>query len=254
MYKVHGLSVNIGNKKILENVNFEIEKGTFVSIIGGNGSGKSTIIKTLTKFINTKNMIEYQGEKLEDINNSEYFKKVALLSQFNTMDETIKVRDFIKYGRYPFKSIFSNFTAEDKEIVDKYIKRLNLEEFEHKMIGDLSGGEKQRVYLAQKLVQEPEVLILDEPTNHLDVKYQYMILSLIKEFQLEKGLTVICVLHELNQALKYSDKLVILNYGKLYNTGTVRECLKEDMVREVFGVNVKIWDTDEGYHVDYLIN
>lgn len=251
---LQNVSISYNSRKVLNNININVNKGDFISILGRNGSGKSTIIKAIGQSIKlTSGHVIMFNEEVHKFKKKQLAKKVSYLMQFNTTSNEISVYDYVAYGRTPFKRALQGLNQEDHDIIISALEQTKLLEFKDRNLNELSGGEKQRVYLAMCLAQQPEVIILDEPTNHLDIKFQYDLLKLIKQINVEENVTVICVLHDLNQAIKFSDFLVMIKDGEIYKSGTTKECVKETIIEEVFGVNVKIHDENDSIHVDYLI-
>lgn len=252
--KLNNVSVEYNSRKILNNITFEVQKGEFISILGRNGSGKSTIIKAISNNValTSGNIIMFDQE-VKKFKRKMLARKVAYLLQFNSITSSLSVYDYVAYGRIPFKRTLESINQEDDKIIMQALEQTDLLALKNRLLSQLSGGEKQRVYLAMCLAQQPEVIILDEPTNHLDIKFQYDLLKLIRQINLEKKVTVICVLHDLNQAIKFSDRLILLKNGKIYRDGHIKECIDEKAIFDVFGVNVKIHYESSGIHVDYLI-
>lgn len=254
MVKFDEISFSYGDKKILENISLDFEKGNFTCILGRNGCGKSTIVKAISRqIIPNSGKILYFNEEIEKIEKKKFAQKVSFLLQFNENIEDVTVQQFISFGRTPFKSIFKSLTSEDYEIINKNIERTFLKGFENRKLSTLSGGEKQRVYLAMCLTQQPEMIILDEPMNHLDIKFQYELLNLIKKINKESETTIVCILHDINQAIKYADKLILLKEGEVFVQGSVEKCITKENILEVFGIDVDIYSTVSGIRIDYIV-
>lgn len=253
MIKIRKLSYRAGKKKILKSIDMDMEQGKFYTIIGPNGCGKSTVIKAIANQIDYTGSIEIFGQDRKAIKTSEFAQKVALMMQFNHTVEHISVKEMIAYGRYPYKNIFAKINKDDNAIIEKAIRLCSLQKIKHQELNTLSGGEKQRVFLAMCLAQEPELLILDEPTNHLDVKYQYELLNVVKKINKETGLTVICVLHDLNQAIKYADFMYVMNEGRIIDKGAPQDIISKKLIKEVFEIDSIIHKDKNGMHVDYLV-
>lgn len=253
MIKIRKLSYTVDGKKILKNLKMDFNKGKFYTIIGPNGSGKSSVIKAIANQIDYKGSIKVFGQNRKTIKASEFAKRVALMMQFNHPINHITVKEMVSYGRYPYKSVFSKMNESDEVIVEKAIRLCSLEKIKNQELSTLSGGEKQRVFLATCLAQEPEVLILDEPTNHLDVKYQYELLNVVKKLNKETGLTVICVLHDLNQAIKYGDFMYVMSEGSIVDEGAPQDIVNRKIIKEVFEIDTIIHKDKNGMHVDYII-
>lgn len=250
---IKDLNISYGEKQIIKDVSFDVEKGQFLSILGRNGCGKSSMVKAISQNTDYEGKILFYNKEIQKYKKKEIAKELAVLMQFNDAIEDVSVREFIGYGRTPFKGIFESLNIDDMKIIDQVIEQTSLRGFEDREISTLSGGEKQRVFLAMCLAQEPDVIILDEPTNHLDIKYQLELLALIKDINVKKQTTIICVLHDLNQALKFSDEVILLNEGHIYTKGTVHECINVENIEAVFGVEAEIIQTSRGVYVDFII-
>lgn len=235
------LKVGYGEKIIVPNFSFDVRKGEMVSIIGPNGSGKSTVLKTLCRFLHQKEGTIYiEGDDMKSLNTKNIAKKMAALSQVNRSPEDITVEELIYYGRIPHKKWYEMKNKKDDDIVKWAISETSLINFRNKKVINLSGGERQRVWIAMALAQEPKIILLDEPTTYLDICHQLEVMELIKRLNKELNLTVIMVLHDLGQAAKYSDKLVVLKKGKTIAIGSPRDILTEKLVREVYNVETCI--------------
>ncbi len=251
---LQGVDVAYNSREVLKNININVKKGDFISILGRNGSGKSTIIKAISQNVelNAGKVIMF-GQESKKFRRKELAQRVGYLMQFNAITHRISVYDYVAYGRIPFKKALQGLNQKDHEIIIEALRQTELIDLQKRSLTELSGGEKQRVYLAMCLAQQPEVIILDEPTNHLDIKFQYDLLKLIRKINQEKRVTVICVLHDLNQAIKFSDYLVMLKEGEIFKSGITENCITEANIEAVFGVKAKIHYEATGIHVDYLI-
>lgn len=237
MLAVKNLKVGFNGKCIIQDLTLQIRSGSFVSIIGPNGCGKSTLVKTIAGLLTPKcGKIEIAGKPCKCYKRREFAKKVAFVMQFSNMVEGMTVRELVSYGRHPHVRGVKGMTANDINIIDWAMEKTNIVEFSDREVCKLSGGEKQRVHLALALAQQPDILILDEPTNHLDLKYQYELLELVKELNCQEGITVLCILHDINQAIRYSDEVVVMDKGQIVRIGSPEECISSELVYQVYGV------------------
>lgn len=253
MLELNNISIAIGEKTIVEEVNLFMEKGKFISIIGPNGSGKSTILKSVSKLLKTRQgdiIVEDRDIKL--YGNKEYAKIVSMLSQHNKAIEGITVEDVVLYGRLPYKTMFSSITKADYNLVEEVLREADIYNLRDRVVTELSGGELQRVFLASSFCQEPELLLLDEPTNHLDIKHQYNLLNKVKERVIRDGLTVVCVLHDINQSLRFADRVVMVKDGRIKFYGKTRDVITEERIREVFEVDSVIHQVDNRSYVEFI--
>ncbi|MDI6788763.1 MAG: heme ABC transporter ATP-binding protein [Planctomycetota bacterium] len=235
MLKISNLSSGYTQKEVIKNISFEINNGEFVAIIGPNGSGKTTLFRTITKVIPA-----YQGQLLyKEKEIREWFinglaREIAVVPQFLFLAFPFTVRDFVGVGRTPHLGRLESLSAYDKEVINQAMEITESESLAERSVTELSGGELQRVFLAQALAQEPKLLLLDEPTSHLDIGHQVEILHLLKKLNQEKGLTILIILHDLNLASDYSDRLVLLDNGRVYKIGTPYEVLTYQNIEAVY--------------------
>lgn len=239
--KGHNIELAYGEKVIIHDLDIEINKGEIVSIIGTNGCGKSTLLKAVSRVLPCKNgSIYLDGEEISHIKNKEFAKKLAFVSQNNEIPDDITVYDFIMYGRVPHKKWYEVYNQEDKDIVDWAVAICKLDNFKDRKVVSLSGGERQKVWIAMVIAQKTGILLLDEPTTYLDICHQFEIMELVKELNQNLGITIIMVLHDLNQAVQYSDRIIVLKDGKKYKEGKSLEVLTPQLIREVYRVDSSI--------------
>ncbi len=234
IFTVDNVTFAYNGRKALREISFSVEKGEFIGVVGPNGSGKSTLIKLMSGLLSPlKGKIFYQGKPLAIYKREEIARNIAVVPQSFNLDFNFTVFEVIKMGRYVRRK------DNPQERLREIIRRLELEDFKERFFPQLSGGEKQRVVLAQALAQEPEILLLDEPAAHLDISYQLKLFNLLKKFN-QEGLTVVCVLHDLNLALNYPQRLVMLSEGQKIADGSPEEVLIPINIREVYGVEASL--------------
>ena len=235
MLEIKNLTCGYDSKFVLKNINFNIENKEFIGIIGPNGSGKTTFLRAITRILKPESgEIILKGKNIWQMDYSELAKKIAVVSQ--SFDQGyISVEEFVLLGRIPHYNRFQFFeTKKDEDIARKCMELTDVYKFKDRLMSEISGGERQLVLIGRALTQEPELLILDEPTAHLDIAHQVWILDLIKRLNRELGLTVIIVLHDLNLAGEYCDRLVLVKDGQIYKIGTPEEVLKYQIIEEVY--------------------
>ena len=248
--EVKNISFGYDKNLIIENISLNLEKGKFISLIGPNGSGKSTLLKTILHINRPhsgKTIIE--GKNLKDYKNKERAKKVAFLPQSPEIHEEISVKELVKMGRYHNKKAFQPLKKEDYNAINNAIKWIGLEEFKEKSVLSLSGGQRQRAFLAMVLAQETDYIFLDEPTSYLDINHQIEFVELLKKLQTEFNKTIVIVLHDLPIVAKYSDYVVTLKNGKLYDKGIPCKVFTQKMLNEVFSVQAEINAIANSYQV-----
>ncbi|KZX09941.1 ABC transporter ATP-binding protein [Methanobrevibacter oralis] len=238
LLSVNNMEFSYKDRKILNGINFTVEKGDFISILGINGSGKSTLLKCINKILSyEKGSILLNDEDIKNIDNFKIAQKIAYVPQKFSVERST-VFDAILLGRRPY--ITWNVSKEDIEITENVMKLLNIESYALRYINELSGGELQKVVLARALVQGPEILLLDEPTSDLDLKNQYDVMNLLKKISKDKKITPIVVLHDINLALRYSNKFILLKNGKVKCGG--EDAINSNTIKEVYGIDAYVKD------------
>lgn len=235
--QVKNLKFSIDKKEILKDISFDVPKGSFVGIIGPNGCGKSTLLKNIYRLYKpSSGEITIDNKDLLKMKDKNCAKEIAVLSQESVSQFDFTVEQIVKMGRYPYKSIFEDYSKEDFKMVKDMLKKVGLENYSDRNFSNLSGGEKQRTLIARALVQNTEFLILDEPTNHLDIGYQIQLMDLIKDL----NITTLSAIHDMNMASMYCDYLIVIKDGKVIKFGDVKEVITSEMLKSVFGVNAYI--------------
>jgi iron complex transport system ATP-binding protein len=253
MLDVRDLCVDIGKTSIVRNISFTVRRGEFFALIGPNGSGKSTILKAISRIIASyRGGIFLDSRDSRDYRPREYARKVSAVSQHHRPIEGLMVREMVAYGRIPHCSLFGLPGRRDEGIIARSIDEVDLADMEHRLASTLSGGELQRVHLAASFCQEPELLLLDEPTNHLDVRHQYNILRLVRTRATEQNVAVLCVLHDINQALQFADRIAMLQGGEIRFAGTPEEIISGETVSRVFGIESRVHRGDAGPVVEFI--
>lgn len=225
----------------LDNVNGEIKRGEITTIIGPNGCGKSTLLGVMSNnYLPQQGQIILDGKKVREYKPKELAKKLAVVHQENEAPSDMTVEKLTTYGRLPHRSMFSTMTDEDEEAVEWALTCTNLQEKRNETIDSLSGGEKQRVWIAMTLAQKTQFLFLDEPTTYLDIYYQYEILALIKRLNHEHGLSIVMILHDINQAIQYSDTIIVMKEGKIILKGSPEEVISEQLISDTYGIDVVV--------------
>ena len=247
------LSVKYGEKLALDRVNIKVKRGQVVSIIGPNGSGKSTLIKAISRTVkHSSGEIYFQEKDILKIKNKIIAQEVAVLPQIKRCPKDLTVENLVSFGRYPHLGLGKKLNSRDKEIVSWAIESTGLKDYSGRLLYSLSGGERQRAWIAMALAQEPNTLILDEPTTYLDISYQIEVLELIRELNKSLGLTVVMVLHDLNQAARYSDEIYVLKDGQVRHQGDPKSTIDSLLLKEIFRIDAHIYE-DEINDCPYFI-
>jgi iron complex transport system ATP-binding protein len=234
---VDDIEFSYKSKKILENVKFEANRGDVVSILGVNGAGKSTLIKCINKILKPKKgTILIDNYNIDKLDNLEIAKKIGYVPQ-RADGNYMTVFDAVLLGRKPH--IKWEISERDIEITHKFLKLMGLEDYALRYTNELSGGELQKVVIARALVQEPHVLLLDEPTNNLDLRNQLESLRIIRDISKSQNIASIIVMHDLNLALRFSDKFIMLKDGKIFAEGG-KEVINPENIEAVYGVRVHV--------------
>jgi iron complex transport system ATP-binding protein len=224
---------------VLDDVSLSIRSKEITTLIGANGCGKSTLFHLLTGRLKPNSgKVLLNDIDIKDIKRKDFSKKIAVVNQYNTAPDDLTVRRLVEMGRTPYRNILSYGNSdEDEQAVNKALKFTDTLKYADRPISSLSGGQKQRVWLALALAQSPEILLLDEITTYLDIHYQYEILNLIKELNSQMNLTVVLVLHDINQAIEFSDNAIIMNDGKVLAAGVADEIINKTNLDTAFRVN-----------------
>jgi iron complex transport system ATP-binding protein len=239
--RVQGVTTHYNTTEVLQDICFEIEKGDFVGIVGPNGSGKTTLLNNLGRLVpyqtgwillNEKNLLTFRHK--------EAARMMSAVTQNPWDDIDFQVYDVVMMGRTPHWGFFPRETEEDRNIVAGAMKMAGVQKLADRKLSELSGGERQRVFIAQAIAQKPEVMLLDEPTSHLDIHYQISIMDALKRLNESQQVTIIGVLHDLNLAAQYCNKILILKEGKIAGFGSPREVLQIDLIEAVYQCKVAV--------------
>ncbi|WP_251425054.1 ABC transporter ATP-binding protein [Veillonella agrestimuris] len=247
---VKHVSITLGERQILHDISLAIPKGKITTLIGPNGCGKSTLLRTMIGHIwaHGRDNISIFDKSLNRYKADDLAKVMAFLPQSPDIPKDMTVEELVYCGRYPYQRWWQNTAEEDRTVVDRVLDITKTNHLRDQLIPSLSGGERQRVWIAMALAQEPKLLVLDEPTTYLDINHQLEIMELLKRLNEEEGLTVLMVLHDLTQALQYSDYMAVLQDGRLITSGYPQDVMTEDLLQDVFRVHGSVDVSDKkGY-------
>jgi iron complex transport system ATP-binding protein len=252
LLSVDQLSVRLDGHDILSGVQFDIEPGTWVGLIGPNGSGKTTLLRAIGAHVPFRGGIRLDGRPVEEWAPRARARRLAYVRQAQSVTFDFRVEELVLLGRAPHRGWLQAYRADDRSLVRKALAWVDLEGFADRSVLSLSGGEMQRVLLAQALVQEADLLMLDEPTSHLDVHYQFAFMDQVAGL-IEAGRTVLAVFHDLELAARYADRLLVLRQGQLVADGAPASVLTPECLAEVFGMRARIDHRDDGtLRIEYL--
>ncbi len=235
MIEIKDVSAGYGNKIINQNISCRFKENTFTAIIGKNGCGKTTLVKSILGLSHIQSgEIIIDGTSQRDLSAGDLAKYIAYLPQ-NRNTPDITVERMILHGRFPYLSYPRRYSKKDYEMVDNVINKLDIEELRGKLVSKLSGGERQKVYIAMALAQNTKVLILDEPSTYLDITYQLELMRLLDIIK-EEGKTIIAVLHDINAALQHADNILIMDSGRIVEYGNPNEIYDSRIIDTIFGI------------------
>ena len=238
---VKNLSVAYEKNIIINNMSLSIPKGEISIIIGSNGCGKSTLLKSIARVIKPKSGEIYINEKNIKNQKEKYIAtQVAFLPQGPISPSGITVRELVSYGRFPHQKLIGGLNSKDKEVIDLVIEETGLKEFSDREIESLSGGQRQRAWIAMTLAQETDIIMLDEPTTYLDMSYQLEVLEILEKLNKEKRITVVIVLHELNNACRFASNIIGLKEGKIICQGEPKKVINKETLKEIYGIEAQL--------------
>lgn len=243
--EVKNLSFSYGKNKILKDVSFQIQDGQITTIMGANGSGKSTLFSLMTKNLYPrKGKIFLRGKNIQNLVLKDFARKVSIVHQYNTSSDDITVERMVSFGRTPHMKMMQGRSDEDERLIQWAMEVTNIEKYRNREASRLSGGQRQRVWIAMALAQNTKILFLDEPTTYLDIRYQIEILELVRKLNREFGMTIVMVLHDINQSIYFSDKIIGLAGGKVIVEGEPEEVITEESIHELYGIDLKVARVD----------
>ena len=243
--EVRDLSFAYGSNQILKDISLMIKEGKITTIMGANGCGKSTLFSLMTKNLNpNRGKVFLHGKNIKNLKLNEFARKVSIVHQYNQAADDITVERLISYGRTPYMKLMGGKSEEDEKLIDHAIEVTGLEEFRNRELSQLSGGQRQRVFIAMALAQNTKILFLDEPTTYLDIRYQIETLELIRKLNREYQITIVMVLHDINQAIYFSDRLVGLKDGQVVVEGAPQEVITPDSIEDLYGIRLRVAEVE----------
>ncbi|WP_281884678.1 ABC transporter ATP-binding protein [Paenibacillus sp. YYML68] len=243
MDRLHTQQLDIAYEErlIVENLNLSIPSGKITALVGANGSGKSTILKTMARIMKPKGgSVFLDGQAIHRQSTKEVAKQLAILPQNPTAPEGLTVSELVSYGRFPHQKGFGSLNKHDLSVIRWAVEVTGMLEFIDRPVDQLSGGQRQRAWIAMALAQETDILFLDEPTTFLDMGHQLEVLKLLQKLNREEGRTIIMVVHDLNHATRYAQHMVAIKSGRVVSEGSPEQVVTQEVLQEVFGIEADI--------------
>jgi len=230
-----------GNTTIVDGVDLELPAGRITVIVGANACGKSTLLKTLARLIKpSSGAVVLDGKQISEVHTKELARTLGLLPQQPIAPEGIAVADLVGRGRHPHQKMFRSWTTDDDRAVVEALEATGIADLADRSVDELSGGQRQKVWIAMALAQQTDILLLDEPTTFLDIAHQVEVLDLLTDLNRRQGTTIVIVLHDLHLAIRYADTLVAVKDGKVHAMGAPSEIVTSTLIEEVFGLRSNI--------------
>jgi len=235
------LTLSYDGTPIIKDLYLALPSQQITALVGPNGCGKSTLLRGLARLLKPRRGTVYlDGAEISKLCTKAVAKRLGILPQSPIAPEGLTVRDLVAQGRYPYQNWLQQWSKQDEEMVAWALDLSGMTEFADRALDHLSGGQRQRAWIAMALAQDTEILLLDEPTTFLDLAHQIDILELLLQLNQTQDRTIIMVLHDLNQAARYADNMVVIQQGEIYDQGRPKQVMTEAMVSNVFGVNSRI--------------
>ena len=244
--EVKNLSFAYGKNRVLKDISFRIKAGDITTIMGANGCGKTTLFSLMTRNLYPRRGdIFLKGKNIQNLGLKEFARRVSIVHQYNTSSDDITVERLVSFGRTPHMKMMRGRSEEDERLIRWAMEVTNVEKYRDREISRLSGGQRQRVWIAMALAQNTKILFLDEPTTYLDIRYQIEILELVKKLNREFGITIIMVLHDINQAIYFSDCVIGLKDGLVEMEGNPQEVITRESIRSLYGIELDVTKVGE---------
>lgn len=239
MIQVKNISKYYGEKAVVEDVSVNIHPQKITSFIGPNGAGKSTLLSMVSRLLDADTgEVIVENENAKDMKSNDFAKKVSILRQSNFMNVRLTIRQLVSFGRFPHSG--GRLTKEDEKYVDQAMEYMDLMDIEDRFLDELSGGQRQRAFIAMVIAQDTDYILLDEPLNNLDMKHSVQIMKILRRLVDDLGKTVVIVLHDINFASVYSDRIVALKDGRIVRDGPTDEIINSEALREIYDMDIPI--------------
>jgi len=232
---------------ILPEVELSIHAGQITALVGTNGSGKSTLLKAFARLLKPdRGGIYLDGRAIATLSSAEVARRMAVLPQSPDVPTSLTVHELVEQGRYPHAGPLGMLRKQDHAAIDRALALTGMTGYRNRLLDSLSGGERQRAWIALALAQSTSILLLDEPTTYLDIRHQMEVLELVKRLNQEEGMTVMIVLHDLNQAAQVADRMIVLQHGRVVEDGPPETVLTVAMLEQVFGIHAHVLESPDG--------
>ncbi|HJF32893.1 MAG TPA: ATP-binding cassette domain-containing protein [Sporosarcina psychrophila] len=239
MIQVRELSKFYGKKAVVEKVNVNIHRGKITSFIGPNGAGKSTLLSMVSRLLDADTgEVLVDNDNVKRMKSNEFSKRVSILKQSNFMNVRLTIRELVSFGRFPHSR--GRLTAEDLRLVEQAMDYMGLMDMQNDYLDELSGGQRQRAFIAMVIAQDTDYILLDEPLNSLDMKHSVQIMKILRRLVDDLGKTVVIVLHDINFASVYSDRIVALKEGRVVKDGPTNEIITSDSLKDIYDMDIPI--------------
>lgn len=240
-------------KPVIDGETLTAKSGAVTALVGPNGSGKSTLLKGLADQLAPQaGSVLVDGERIQSLGQKELARRLGLLSQESTAPDSITVEQLVYHGRYPHRGFFESVTEADEQAVEDAVELAGCEHLRDRDVGSLSGGQRQLAWIAMVLAQETDILLLDEPTTFLDLHHQLEVMEIIERLRDESDITVVVVLHDIEQAARIADRMVALEDGEIRAAGRPGDVLTEQSLAEVFRIDARVEQTPRGLRIEPL--
>ncbi len=253
----HDLSLGYGHQRVTDHLHLNLSAGAVTTIIGANGCGKSTLLRALARLLRPEGgSVLLDGHDIHRRPSAEVARALSILPQGPSAPEGLTVEELVWFGRHPHQGAFGQRREGDRAAVHEALDQTGMTVFASRPVDRLSGGQRQRAWIAMCLAQGTETVLLDEPTTYLDLSHQLEVLELVRRLNREHGKTIVMVLHDLNQAVRYSDEIVALRHGEVYRQGPAADIMTRDLLREVFSLEAHLLtdpDTGRPHVIPYAI-
>lgn len=239
MIQVKEISKLFGKKVVVDKVSVDIQRGKITSFIAPNGAGKSTLLSMVSRLLDADTGdVLLDSSDVKKLKSNDFAKRVSILKQSNYMNVRLTIRELVSFGRFPYSR--GRLNEEDVKMIDQAIEYMNLEEIQYDFLDELSGGQRQRAFIAMVIAQDTEYILLDEPLNNLDMKHSVQIMKILRKLVDDLGKTVVIVLHDINFASVYSDRIVALKDGRIVKDGPTNDIINSESLKEIYDMDIPI--------------